>query len=56
MRQEIVPKIQLVAKANEFVGIKIEDGVPVIYVPQIFRKSDNPSELKRDLLLFLKSI
>ena len=56
MRQEIVPKIQLVTKANEFVGIKIEDGVPVVYVPQVFRKSDSPTELKRDLLLFLKSI
>lgn len=56
MRQEIVPKIQPVAKTNDFVGIKIEDGVPVIYVPQIFRKNDNTSVLKRDLLLFLKSI
>lgn len=56
MRQEIIPKIQLVTKANEFVGIKIENGVPVIYVPQMFRKSDNSDELKRDLLLFLKSI
>lgn len=56
MRQEIIPKIQPVEKSNEFVGIKIEEGVPVIYVPQIFRKSSDVNTLKKDLLLFLKSI
>ena len=48
--------IQPVEKYNEFVGIKIEEGVPVIYVPQTFRQSNDVSTLKKDLLLFLKSI
>ena len=47
------PKINKVEKANDFVGLRIENGEINVYVPQVFRKEQN---YKRDLLLFLKSI
>lgn len=47
------PKINKVEKANDFVGLRIENGEINVYVPQVFRKDQN---YKRDLLLFLKSI
>ena len=48
-------EIIFVKKANEFVGIKINKNVVEFYVPQVFRQ-ENDKQMKKDLLLFLKSI
>lgn len=54
------PKIHLVEKSNNFVGIKIDNNQVDVYVPQVFRLYKNDEKLSRetykDLLLFLKSI
>lgn len=54
------PKIQLVEKSNDFVGIKIDNNQVDVYVPQVFRLYKNDKKLSREtykyLLLFLKSI
>ena len=46
---EIVP----VDKSNSFVGIRIDEGVVKVFVPNVFRKGEN---WKKDIKLFLKSI
>ena len=46
---EIVP----VDKSNSFVGIRIDEGVVKVFVPNVFRKEEN---WKKDIKLFLKSI
>ncbi len=56
MKKIILPKIQKVQKATDFVGIKIENGEPCIYLPQMFRINNNLLQCKKDLVLFLKSI
>lgn len=45
-----------VDKANDFVGIKIENNKIDIFVPQMFKCEKNGNILYKDLLLFLKSI
>lgn len=42
--------------ANDFMGIKIKEGEPYIYVPQTFRISENLTERNKTLLIFLRSI
>lgn len=46
-------EIIFVNKSNEFVGIKIDNDIVKLYVPQVFRIDENR---KQDILLFLKSI
>lgn len=42
--------------ANDFMGIKIKEGQPYIYVPQTFRVSSDLSKRNKTLLMFLRSI
>lgn len=55
---EVLNNIQIhhVKKANDTVGIKNEGDMIEIYVPQTFRIEEDNNKLKRDLILFLKSI
>lgn len=46
-------EIVFVNNSNEFVGIKIDNDIVKLYVPQVFRIDENR---KQDILLFLKSI
>ena len=49
-------KIQKVQNANDFVGIKFDSNIIEISVPASFREEADKKSLKKDLLLFLKSI
>lgn len=42
--------------ANEFIGIKIKNGQPYVYVPYTFRVSNDINKRNKNLLMFLRSI
>lgn len=42
--------------ANEFMGIRILDGIPKVYVPLTFRVSEDEKQRNKDIILFLKSL
>ena len=42
--------------ANEFIGIKIKNGQPYVYVPYTFRISNDINKRNKNLLMFLRSI
>lgn len=56
MKKIIIPQIEKVEKANDFIGIKIVNGKIYVYVPAFFHEDENEKILRRDILLFLKSI
>lgn len=57
MKNDIAsPKIKYVRNSKEFVGIKIDDDSLKIYVPEVFRLSEDEKIKNKELLLFLKSI
>lgn len=59
MKTENALKIENIIKqpdAGDFMGIKIEDGIPKLYVPLTFRIAEDEKQRSRDILLFLRSI
>ena len=56
MKTMEIPRIIKVDNANSFVGIKIMDGEATLFVPAAFRVENNTKVLRKELLLFLKSI
>lgn len=56
MKQIVLPPIIKCDKANDFMGIKIIDGKVTLYLPTFFRISEDETVLRRDIILFLKSI
>lgn len=45
-----------VENSNDKVGIEFDDNIVKVFIPQVFRLSDNKNITSHDLLLFLKSL
>lgn len=54
--KENEPKLIFVKKPNNFMGIKINDNMVELHVPQIFHKNTDKKEYRLELLRFLHSL